>query len=106
MPADNALLIIPDVHGRKFWKEAVEKHPNLPTIFLGDYHDPYPYERISREASLANFKEILDYARSHDNVTLLLGNHDFQYIFDPLNSCRLDLHNFRILRKSFLNNLD
>ncbi len=106
MSADNALLIIPDVHGRKFWKEAVEKYPELPTVFLGDYHDPYPYERISREASLANFREILDYARSHDDVTLLLGNHDFQYISEPLNSCRFDLHNFLTLKNLFLENLD
>lgn len=106
MPADNTLLIIPDVHGRKFRKEAVAKYPDLPTVFLGDYHDPYPYERISREYSLANFKEILEYARSHDNVTLLLGNHDLQYIIDPLSSCRFDLHNFGILRELFLNNLD
>ena len=24
-------LIIPDVHGRMFWRSAVKKHPELPT---------------------------------------------------------------------------
>ena len=28
------ILVIPDVHGRTFWKEAVEKHPTLPVVFL------------------------------------------------------------------------
>lgn len=101
MAMNNELLIIPDVHGRGFWKEAVVKFPNLLTVFLGDYHDPYPYERISK-----NFKEILGYARSHANVTLLLGNLDLQYIFDPLNSSRFDFHNYLTLRGMFLNNLD
>lgn len=100
------MLIVPDIHGREFWKDAVEKSSNLTTIFLGDYHDPYPYERISRNASLENFKEILNYARRHENVTLLLGNHDLQYIFDPLTSSRFDFHNFRTLRRMFMNNLD
>ena len=43
----NDLLIIPDVHGREFWKDAVEEYPNLPVIFLGDYMDPYSYEGIN-----------------------------------------------------------
>lgn len=36
------VLIIPDVHGRPFWKDAVQRYPDTDTIFLGDYHDPYP----------------------------------------------------------------
>ena len=41
-----SVLVIPDVHGRKFWKEAINKfskdiYPDLNIIFLGDYVDPY-----------------------------------------------------------------
>ena len=38
------ILVIPDVHGRAFWKEAVERHLSQPAgqsvrtvVFLGDY---------------------------------------------------------------------
>ncbi|MDE5880282.1 MAG: hypothetical protein K2H60_01000 [Muribaculaceae bacterium] len=40
------IIVIPDLHGRTFWKEAVEKYPDADTIFLGDYLDPYPNEGI------------------------------------------------------------
>lgn len=35
----NNILIIPDVHGRTFWKYAIDKYDKV--IFLGDYLDPY-----------------------------------------------------------------
>ena len=41
------VLVIPDIHGRTYWKEATAKYPNLPVIFLGDYLDPYSYEGIT-----------------------------------------------------------
>ena len=31
------ILIIPDVHGRDFWKKAVDSKGFDKTIFLGDY---------------------------------------------------------------------
>lgn len=75
------IIVIPDVHGRGFWKEAVAKYPNADTIFLGDYLDPYPNEDIDDEDAFNNFLEIVEYARNHSNVTLLFGNHDLQYWF-------------------------
>lgn len=89
----DGILIIPDVHGRRFWKEAVEKYPDTPTVFLGDYHDPYPSENISENDSLANFREIIDYANSHPNVQLLLGNHDLHYLCNFGEGCRIDYEN-------------
>ena len=44
------ILIIPDVHGRDFWKEPVKqelKNNETSIIFLGDYTDCYPVEIIS-----------------------------------------------------------
>lgn len=99
------ILVIPDIHGRNFWKEAVEKYPEADTIFLGDYLDPYPHEGISHREARENFKEILEYAKSHDNVTLLFGNHDLVYWF-PYNWGRKDISWEEELRKIFRTNLN
>lgn len=77
------LLIIPDIHGRSFWKKAVEENIDKVSkvIFVGDYLDPYPWEGITRKQAIANFQEIIDFKSEHkDKVILLLGNHDFPYI--------------------------
>lgn len=72
------ILIIPDVHGREFWKEPIKgEYDHI--IFLGDYLDPYPGEATPEEA-LERFKEILKFKNEHSElVTLLLGNHDLPY---------------------------
>lgn len=48
------ILIVPDIHGRKFWKEPcsnVDKYEKI--IFLGDYLDPYTWrEDISKMMQL------------------------------------------------------
>ena len=72
------LLAIGDVHGRTFWKDAVEKHADNvdKIIFLGDYLDPYKWENITRKDAIRNFQEIIDYkSNNKDKVILLLGNH-------------------------------
>ena len=40
------ILVIPDVHGRIFWKEPVKKYMDAVdrVVFLGDYLDPYEDE--------------------------------------------------------------
>ena len=101
----DSILIIPDVHGRKFWKWAVEKYPEVETIFLGDYHDPYPYEGITNVESLRNFKEIIEYVKCHPNCKLLVGNHDLHYLID-IEGCRKDFGNEAIVRKLLFDNLD
>ena len=52
------LLVIPDVHGRTFWKEATEEYKDKvdKIIFLGDYLDRYENEDISRKQEKENFK--------------------------------------------------
>ena len=78
---NNDLLVIPDVHGRGFWREAVEQDNWSHVLFLGDYTDPYPHEMISVDEAYANFLEILKFACAHtEQVTLLLGNHDMHYM--------------------------
>ena len=46
MKKSKKLLVIPDVHGRTFWKTPVRKYLDHVdrVIFLGDYLDPYKDE--------------------------------------------------------------
>ena len=97
------ITIIPDVHGRPFWRPAVQAaSPGSKIVFLGDYLDPYPWEGISPEESTGMLQEIIDLKKEHpDEVVLLLGNHDMGYLEPDINSCRRDhfgaLKNRRIL---------
>jgi predicted MPP superfamily phosphohydrolase len=73
------ILILPDIHGRPFWKDAVEKHFDEcdKIVFLGDYLDAYPNEEITRKQEKNNFSEIISFKEKNaDKVVLLLGNHD------------------------------
>ena len=57
---NETVLIIPDVHGREFWKEGIEKRKqNELIIFLGDYTDPYPHEGIKHEVIPDMLEDIL-----------------------------------------------
>ena len=82
------ILVLPDIHGRKFWEEPckhVEDYDKI--IFLGDYMDPYDFEHIAVPEALENFENILTFADAHrDKVTLLLGNHDMPYFSEKYKS--------------------
>jgi predicted phosphodiesterase len=102
-------LIIPDVHGRTFWKEAIEKFPKdkfpeLTIIFLGDYVDPYTFEGITREAAIDNFQEIIDIAKNDNRIHLLIGNHDMHYWYDAEYKSRVDTKNYNKIKEMFLEN--
>ena len=101
-------LILPDIHGRLFWKSAIDlfskdEYPDLKIIFLGDYLDPYPsLENISKTDAIFNFEKIIEYAKNDDRIILLLGNHDFHYIYHN-DDCRIDRKNFDYIRNLFIN---
>ena len=78
----NDILILPDIHGRHFWKTAVSNPENYgKIIFLGDYLDPYPREEITLHDAFENFRSIVAFKEEHpDQVILLLGNHDLHYV--------------------------
>lgn len=116
------MIIIPDVHGRLFWKEAVAAaKEGEKIIFLGDYLDPYSYEfeedpQMSQFAEtyetrsnhvLNNFKEIIEFKKQNpDRVVLLLGNHDCTYaISTEICDCRRDKLNFEEICKLFKDNI-
>lgn len=70
------VIFISDLHGRDFWKKAIERDSDL-FICLGDYFDSFD---ISKDKQVENFKELLFYAKSNKKIQLLLGNHDIHYI--------------------------
>lgn len=76
------MIVIPDIHGRSFWKEAVKNHENEEIVFLGDYVDPYStHEGIKPVEGLNALLEVIEFKKQHPhNVSLLLGNHDLGYI--------------------------
>lgn len=101
------MLIIPDVHGRTFWRKTVANYPDLPTVFLGDYLAPYTYyDGILPSEALIELKEILKFKRQNmKRVTLLLGNHDVHYLGEELNSSRKDWINQNMIEELFVKNL-
>lgn len=96
------VLVLPDIHSRLFWKEAVDKWTGQ-IIFLGDYIDPYSFEwsdklpdPVDSLLEILNFKDC-----NQERVTLLLGNHDFHYMFDGYNGSRLDYDNWDTLHQIY-----
>lgn len=72
------ILIVPDVHGRDFWKKALTYTGHI--VFLGDYLDPYSSEGIYPDEATANFSEIIAFAKENtERVSMLIGNHDMHY---------------------------
>lgn len=99
------MIIIPDIHGRTFWKDVVKEGEQV--IFLGDYLDPYPWEKISREEAIENFKEIIQYKKDHPETICLIGNHDCAYVFETYRiRSRFDYDNAEEIHKLFTDNHD
>ena len=104
------ILILPDIHGRTFWKEAIDKfpkedYPDLKIVFLGDYLDPYSgIEDIDAKAAYDNFLEILDYIKNDERIIPLIGNHDWHY-FVSLDTCRIDHAREKNIERLFINNI-
>lgn len=103
---DTEIVIIPDIHGRTFWKEVVQSNKECPIVFLGDYVDPYRDEGIIDSDALANFKEIIAFAKDHNNMTLLLGNHDIHYLLPGIEFSRYSRQYSQDIRQIIEDNLD
>ena len=72
------ILIIPDVHGRDFWKEPVKQELNnseTSIIFLGEVTDGYIHEWEPnfdyRQHTIDNLKEIIELKKQINNRTNL-----------------------------------
>ena len=107
---DVNILILPDIHGRRFWYDSVnnfpkDEYPDLDIVFLGDYVDPYEsIENISRQDAIDNFKDILDYAKNDSRIKLLIGNHDMHYWYNAPYKSRVDEKNYDKIKDMFLQN--
>jgi predicted phosphodiesterase len=109
----NKILVIGDIHGRKFWEkpcENIEKYQRV--IFLGDYFDPYNFENIGFDDCIQNFQKIIELKKNNTNkVVLLLGNHDEPYVSDiyyhfSIWHCRHSSTYHDAIHKLFNDNID
>lgn len=97
------ILVVPDIHGRDFWKEPCQKWQGL-IVFLGDYHDPYP-SQVSIKRSLKNLEELVEFVTNNTNCRCLLGNHDVGYMENHRSTCRHDDRNHYKVQE-LINKLD
>jgi len=70
--------VIGDIHGRDFWKKALEDGNFTDIYCTGDYwdtHDDTPYTVQKK-----NFIEIIEAAKTDRRLHLCIGNHDLHYI--------------------------
>ena len=109
----NKLLVLPDIHGRRFWKEPCKNIDNYDkVVFLGDYLDPYGFEGIEVKDAIENFKEIIDFKKENmDKVILLIGNHDLPYYSNTYLAfsmwhCRHSAIHHNKIHKLFNENID
>ena len=103
------ILVVPDVHGRTFWKKPVGRLLESVdrVVFLGDYLDPY--EKHRPEELYANLMEIIELKRTNpEKVVLLKGNHDEHYaskLFrDIAGGSRMDVTNWQKYHEAFSKN--
>lgn len=115
------MLIIADIHGRTFWRKKlkdcgalVEGKLTKEVVFMGDYLDHYQNEPdpitknyITSQSEFDNFKDILEFKKDNfDKVTLLLGNHDMEYISDYCVPCRMNREHKKEISDLFKENID
>lgn len=101
----NKIFIISDVHCRDFYKPILNIK-NTPIIFLGDYIDPYYWERFSDKEGIEKLKEIIEFARNNKNVTLLVGNHDTSHIWSYMGFERTSQEYYPELHRIYRDNID
>ena len=115
-------MIIPDLHGRKFWRQTIVDNIGKvdKVIFLGDYLDPYEDE-IEENPELMEceyfgdsknllkmLEDIISLKKNEpDKYILLTGNHTDSYIWSNFHAAtRTDYKNWEKYHKFFSQNLD
>lgn len=116
------VLVIPDIHGRKFWRQAIANNIGQvdKVIFLGDYLDPYQRE-IDEDQSLMECNDFYDCQNllqmlndivslkknEPDKYILLCGNHTCSYIWSKFHATtRTDCRHWEGYHKFFSQNLN
>jgi len=114
-------LVIPDIHGRKFWRKVIADNIGKvdKIIFLGDYLDPYGDEIEENPESMeckyfGDAKSLLNMLNDivglkknePDKYILLTGNHTDSYIWSKFKAAsRTDYKNWEKYHKFFSENL-
>lgn len=78
------LLIIPDVHGRDFYRDALSEavQAGIGIVCLGDYMDPYDEDDVHHMGVAYPLKELLELKKMKPHmIHLLIGNHDASYFY-------------------------
>lgn len=102
------ILIIGDMHGRRFWKDACLNHKDEfeKIVFLGDYVSPYCVEGITNGGAISVFGEVLNFKKENpEKVVLLIGNHDLSYFNSSICECRTDWKNWDRLNGIYFDNI-
>lgn len=74
-------IAIGDLHGKNVWKQIdPTQYDNI--VFIGDYLDSFI---VSDNDMMNNLADIIEFAKTYSNVTLLIGNHEIHYLVDNLN---------------------
>ena len=99
-------LFIGDIHGQDTWgtiaNDALAKFQDV--IFVGDYVDSF---NISPALIIHNLEAIIGFKiQNPDKVTLLLGNHDWAYIYDEQAISGFKWHQWQQYKKIFKDNID
>jgi len=102
----NKAIIIPDVHGRPFWRKVLDNKEDT-IIFLGDYSDPYEIEGFTHEDCLKGLADIIQFKKDNpERVTLLLGNHDTHYLYPNWACWRFSKQHYSRYNKLYKENID
>jgi predicted MPP superfamily phosphohydrolase len=74
------VLFIGDIHGKTDWRWIITQiHQFDKVVFIGDYVDSFSHTSKDIEDNLL---EIIEFKLKHKNkVVILLGNHDYAYVF-------------------------
>ncbi len=86
--------VIGDLHGKHVWKHFVDNHPEVDKwVFLGDYVDHWTLPNVD---ILHNLKEVIRFKKNNmSKVELLIGNHDFQYMYGNMSDYSYICSGFR-----------
>jgi predicted phosphodiesterase len=106
MKMGKKIMFIGDIHGVPDWeqiaKDALKQFYEI--VFLGDYVDSF---HVKTGEQLYNLNNICIFARKNkERVTLLLGNHDYAYIYNHPGISGHQYHNIHDFKKMFQDNID
>lgn len=106
MAFNKKILFIGDVHGRDGWidiaNEALRNFRHV--VFLGDYVDSFHLRPVLIKH---NLEGIIGFKiQNPDKVTLLLGNHDWAYIYDHHGISGFNWQAWQDYKKIFRDNID